>query len=163
MAYCYRYKLMNKPAQVLAPTKSWPSVMLQRPCWPCLASTNPLPSPPNLPSSRPAIRRSVQTCTLWSYSFQWFALSVEITVESLNFMMAYILCIFFLSPIPITQKFTFSMNYETWCESIDHRSTKLCLNEPEKKLTIQENWLTWFLIIPLYSNFMTYFEYCTIC
>lgn len=105
MAYCYRYKLMIKPAQVLALTKSWPSVMLQRPCWPCLASTNPLPSPPNLPSSRPAIRRSVQTSLyLGSYSFHWFSLSlslsIEITVESLNFMMAQILCIFFCPKFP---------------------------------------------------------------
>lgn len=162
MAYCYRYKLMNKPAQVLAPTKSWPSVMLQRPCWPCLASTNPLPSPPNLPSSRPAIRRSVQTCTCEvtpssGCSLCWDYCGIIKFHDGLYFVH------FFLSPIPITQKFTFSMNYETWCELIDHRSTKLCLNEPEKKLTIQENWLTWFLIIPLYSNFMTYFEYCTIC
>lgn len=69
MTHCYRYKLMIKPAQVLAPTRSWPSGMLQKPCWPCLATTNPLPSLPNLPSSRPAIRRSVL--------LQWYSLSLN--------------------------------------------------------------------------------------
>lgn len=92
MTHCHRYKLMIKPAQVLAPTRSWPSGMLQKPCWPCLATTNPLPSLPNLPSSRPVIRRSV---LLQSYS-----LSMEITVQSLEFMRAHFLWIFRVVPNP---------------------------------------------------------------
>lgn len=101
MAYCYRYKLMIKPAQVLALTKSWPSVMLQRPCWPCLASTNPLLSPPNLPSSRPAIRRSVQTSLyLGSYSFHWFSLSLSLLRLQWNHWILWWLkfCAFFFCP-----------------------------------------------------------------